>query len=142
MGFKAQLDKGYAGQIANAEPNTLVSRTIEDADGLGFGVAVVRGAEDSGVRGVQAGDTAIFGITARVHSIRKGNAYGHRETASIMKKGVINVEAGVSVSAGDPVFVVPADGTFTNVASGNTVLANAESDESGDAGALVKVRMG
>ncbi len=47
----------------NTEPKTLISRTVETAAGIGFGLPVAQGTNDGGVIATVAGTTAILGIT-------------------------------------------------------------------------------
>lgn len=52
--YSDNLAPAYAGMIANGEVGNRISRTCEDAGGLGFGKAAYRGADDHGCTGVQA----------------------------------------------------------------------------------------
>lgn len=49
---------GFPGQIANGELNNIISRTVENAAGLGFGKAAFRGSDDRGVTALMAAPTA------------------------------------------------------------------------------------
>ncbi|MNG38240.1 hypothetical protein D3C84_1258660 [compost metagenome] len=60
-----------------------------------------------------------------------------------MTKGAIWVTASVQVAAGDPVYFVPATGLWTNVASGNVLVAGARFDTSTTGtNQLAQVRLG
>jgi hypothetical protein len=46
--YSNTIAHGYAGMVANGETSNRISRTIEDAAGVGFGVPVYRGSGDHG----------------------------------------------------------------------------------------------
>jgi hypothetical protein len=46
--YSNTIAKGYPGMVASGETSNRISRTIEDAAGVGFGVPVYRGAGDHG----------------------------------------------------------------------------------------------
>lgn len=144
--YSETISAARAGQIANTEPNVLISRTVEDADGIGFGLAVSQGDTDDGCIAFTTGETAILGITVRERSVRPEtpNKFARYESARIMTKGVIWVTASVAVDAGDPVYVIPATGAFAKTNASSAVqIANARWDSSaGSGGGLAKVRLG
>lgn len=141
MTYSNNLPKGFEGQHQNSELSLMVSAAVETEAGIAFGKPVVRGNADKSCRAIAAGDTAVFGVTVRTASVRTADKFSQREDARIMRKGVIFVKASVAVEAGQPVYVVPATGAFTNVSSGNVAMANTEFDTSGAADSLVKIRM-
>ena len=145
--YAENMAPAVAGQIANSEPNTLISRTVETAEGIGFGLPVAQGAEDDGVIATEAGVTEILGVTVRERSLNANtpNAFGQYDSARIMTKGPIWVEASVAVNAGDPVWVTVATGAWTNAdaGGGNSVqLVGARWDSSTSGAGLAKIRMG
>lgn len=143
--YSETIGAARAGQIANTEPSVLISRHVEDTDGIAFGIAVVQGSADNGVKAFGSGDTAILGITVRERSVRPEtpNIFAQRESARIMTKGVIWVQASVAVDAGDPVYVIPATGTFAKTSASSAVqIANARWDSSTSGAGLAKVRLG
>src|SRR5690606_33541782 len=117
--YSDTIRAGVPGQIVSTEPATLISRTVEDAAGIGFGVAVAQGTADKGCKAFGSGDTAILGITVRERSIDASDAdeFGQYVDARVMTKGVVWVTASVAVNAGDPVYVVPATGAFANTSA-------------------------
>lgn len=137
------ISAAYEGMIANEEPNVLISRTVEGA-AIGFGLAVKQGSADDGVAAATAAADAYRGITVRDQSIEAGSpdAYPVGENATVMTKGVVWVTAGATVAAGEAVYMIAADGRFTNVSTSNLPIPNAVFDSSGAADALVKVRLG
>ncbi|KAF0675080.1 structural cement protein Gp24 [Profundibacterium mesophilum] len=140
--YNERLEAGYPGAIVNTEPKTLISRTVETATGIGFGVPVSQGANDNGVT-TTAGNTDVLGVTVwdRTTDPETPDTFGQYRSARIMTKGVVWVRAGEAVAAGDPVCVTAADGTFKKTATGNLTVANARYDSSAAIGELVKLRL-
>lgn len=129
-------DAASLGMIANTEPNTLISRTVETEGGIGFGVPVVQGVED---KGCDVGAGEVLGVTVQDRGVFE-DKFDQLSSARIMTKGVIWVTASVEVAAGDAVYATAA-GAWTNVATDNTLLANARFDTSAAADALVQLRL-
>lgn len=143
--YSENMRAGVPGQIVDMIPKTLLSRTVEAAAGLGLGVPVARGTRDKGCRPFTTGDTAakFVGISVRERSLREGNAFKQYDSARVMSKGAIWVTASVAVTAGDPVYIVPASGLLTNVATSNVQISNAVFDTSTTAANQVaQVRLG
>lgn len=133
----------YVGDIVNMIPATLISRTVE-AD-VGFGVAMVQGTEDKAARALTTGDAAAdyVGFTVRERSVQDGeDKFLANDTARLITKGVIWLQASVAVAAGDAVYIVPATGAVTNVSTSNVLIAGARFDTSTTGAGLVQVRLG
>lgn len=132
----------YAGQIANEEPHTIISRTVEDAAGIGFGKVVVQGAAAYGVIVPAGGGSAFRGVTVRDQARQAAtpDVFARYEEAAVMTKGVVIVSASVAVNAGDPAYFVPATGVITNVATNNTAM-NAVFDATIAGAGLVPLRL-
>lgn len=142
--YPDQIRPAVAGQIANAVPGTLISRTVEGSDGLAFGAAAAQGDLDKGAKAFGTGDTAILGIAVRERSLDANtpNKFGEYDNARIMTKGVVWVTASVDVDAGDPVYVIPATGAFAKTSASSAVqIAGARWDTSATAGNLAQVRL-
>lgn len=142
--YSENMRVALAGQIANMEASNLISRNVEDAAGIGFGLAVARGTSDTGIHAFTTGDTAILGITVRDRSVNPDtpSKYAQYESARVMLKGVVWVVASVAVNDGDPVYVIPATGAFAKTnASSAVLIANAQFDTTAGIGALAKVRL-
>jgi len=60
---------GYAGMVANGETSNRISRTIEDAAGVGFGVPVYRGSGDHGCTATVGTAATFLGFTIADHGI-------------------------------------------------------------------------
>lgn len=138
MPYKSQPDVGVAGSIATTENCDIKSRTVEDAAGIAFGLAVAQGANDKGIRAVKAGDTKFVGITALDLSSRYDGKFLQCESARILKKGVIWVEVTEDVKAGDDVAVDLATGKFNK---SGAKYPNARFETSGVAGGLAQVEL-
>lgn len=141
MNFKNEMDKGVAGAIANTENSNIISRTVEDAAGIAFGLAVAQGVNDKGCRAVTTGDTKFVGVTVldRTATDLTGNGkFVQYESARVMEEGVIWVEVTEAVEAGDDVAVDLATGKF-NLAG--AAMAGARFDTSAAAGGLALLRL-
>ena len=122
------------GAKATEIPATIISRTVADTGSIGFGIAVAQGDEDKSVKLFGTGATKFVGITMLDRSANgtsvNPDSFAEGESARIMTIGDIWVNASVAVVAGDPVYLVAADGKFTNVSTGNTLVPNARFDTS------------
>ena len=138
MAYKSQHDVGVAGSIATTENRDVKSRTVEDAAGIAFGLAVAQGVNDKGIRAVTTGDTKFVGITALDLSSRDDAKFVQFESARILKKGVIWVEVTEDVKAGDDVAVDLATGKFNK---SGAKYPNARFETSAVAGGLAQVEL-
>ena len=138
MVYKSQPDVGVAGSIATTENRDIKSRTVEDAAGIAFGLAVAQGANDKGIRAVKAGDTKFVGITALDLSSRDDAKFVQYESASILKKGTIWAQVTEDVKAGDDVAVDLATGKFNK---SGAKYPNARFETSGVAGGLAQIEL-
>ncbi|WNW10120.1 hypothetical protein RRX38_02810 [Pseudomonas sp. DTU_2021_1001937_2_SI_NGA_ILE_001] len=144
--YSENMRAGVPGQIVDTIPKTMLSRTVEAAGGIGLGVPAARGALDKSCRPFAAGDTAarFIGITVRERSLQaEASTFKQYDSVRVMTKGTIWVSASVQVAAGDPVYIVPASGLFTNASAGNVQVPNAVFDTSTTAANQVaQVRLG
>lgn len=141
MNFKNEMDKGVAGAIANTENSNIISRTVEDAAGIAFGLAVAQGVNDKGCRIATTGDTAFVGVTVldRTASDLQGNGkFSQYESARVMEEGVIWVEVTEAVKAGDAAAVDLATGKFNK---SGAAMAGARFDTSAASGGLAQLRL-
>jgi hypothetical protein len=152
--YSETMGAARAGQIANTEPSLLISRTVADAAGIEFGKVVQEAAADGSKDGQCTADldTAdldafkFIGITVRERSVRPEtpNKFAQRESARIMRKGVIWVEVAGAVKAGEDVTVTLASGVLGTASVGAGVIAipNARWDSSTAGAGLAKLRLG
>jgi hypothetical protein len=137
--YADNIGSGYAGGIVNTEPKTLISRTVEGASGLAFGLAVMQGTNDKGV--VVSDGSAFLGVTVREASVDPStpSKFAQYEEARIMTKGVIWVANSGGVSAGDPV-VSLADGALGTGSS--PLVDGARWETTAEDGELAQLRLG
>lgn len=129
----------FEGMRANMEPLITVTRIAEDAEGIGFGKVCVLGDADNTVTDSEA-SKKFEGISV-LDSTQPADTYAQYASVTVMKKGVIWVQASVAVAKGDAVYFVPATGVLTNVSTSNTLIANASWDSSTAGAGLAKLRL-
>lgn len=129
---------GYAGAIANQEHKVLISRTVEDAAGIGFGLAVMQGVEDKGC--VIGDGTSFLGVTVREQDTdaNSPDVFAQYDNARIATKGVIWVANSGGVAAGDPVSLLPAGALGTG---GSVLVEGARWDTTALDGELAQLRL-
>ena len=135
--------RGFPGMIANGETSNRISRTVEDAAGIAFGIACFQGATDHGVTATPSA-TAFMGIALADSGIvalpgAVVDTYKQYDSAGLLNEGVIFVTPSVNVAKRDPVYVTGA-GVYTNVSTGNTLIP-ATFDETATAGSPVRIRV-
>jgi hypothetical protein len=151
--YPENISAARAGMIANEEPAVLISRTIIDAAGVGFGKVVQEASTDGSTDGKCTADldTAdmdaykYLGITVRERSVRpeSPDKFAQYESARIMRQGVIWVEVAAAVSAGQDVTVTLASGVLgtASVGAGVVAIPNARWESSTSGAGLAKVRL-
>lgn len=152
--YSENIGVARAGMIANEEPVTLISRTIIDAAGVGFGKVVQEAVADGSKDEQCTGDlnTAAMdaykylGITVRERSVRPESLdkFAQYETIRIMRRGVIWVDVAAAVRSGEDVTVTLATGVLGTAAVGAGVVAipNARWESSTSGAGLAKLRLG
>jgi hypothetical protein len=134
---------GFPGMLANGETQNRISRTIEDAAGLGFGKAAFRGAGDHGVTGTPAAGT-FMGIAIADAGVVQGlggtvDVYPQYSTVSLLNEGMIWVTVGANVADGDAAYVT-SGGVITNVTTSNTAIP-AVFDDTVASGGVARLRV-
>lgn len=146
--YSETIAAAKAGMIANTEPVTLISRTVETVAGVGFGKVVQQGAGDNGCKSDLTAMTAdtYLGVTVRERSVRPEtpDQFAQYESARIMRKGVIWVMTDGAVAAGSDVTVTLATGGLGTaaVAAGIIAIPGARWDSSTAGAGLAKLRLG
>lgn len=143
--YLSEMVAAYVGMVANTEPNNLISRDVETAAGVGFGVPVQQGTADYECKIMAAGATGCVGITVRDQSTTD-DKFAVSDSALLMRNGVIWVTVSDSggVDAGDPVWVKLSDGTFSNAdagSDGSIKLAGCIWETTAANNALAKIRV-
>jgi hypothetical protein len=103
--YSASIAKGFAGMVPNGETGNTISRTVEDAAGIGFGVPVYRGSGDHGCTATVGTLASFYGFTEMDADLppRAGadaDEYQQYDTASIVTSGSILVEVTGAVTDG------------------------------------------
>jgi len=144
--FPTDYALGFPGMVANGEIANRITRSIEDAAGIGFGVPVFLGAAAHGcIKAVAGGPTKFLGITIVDHGqvILPGgtaDAYPQYHNVPILQRGSVWVLVGTTpVARGDQVYALNADSTYVNVATSATLLPGWTFDDAGAAGAMVRI---
>lgn len=135
----------FVGMIASNEPNNLISRSVETSAGIGFGVPVIQGTADNQCDVVAASTDDVIGITVRDQSVTS-DLFAENENALLMRSGVmwVTVTDAGGVAAGDDVWVLVSNGTFSNAdagTDGSLKLAGCRWETSAANGALAQIRV-
>jgi hypothetical protein len=118
-GYSETIAKGYAGMVANGETSNRISRTAEDAAGIGFGVPVYRGAGDHGCTATVGTLATFLGwtiATAGQAAIAGADAdeYARYDNVPVITLGAIYIQVTGAVTDGAPITV----GTGAGAADG------------------------
>ena len=142
----------YAGMLADQQLYNTVSKLNKSTTvTIPFGRGVVTDGDDGAKLPVSGSTAAQFvGITMRelTRAYREGDVFGAvpiRDFA-VITQGVVWVPAAVTIAKDDPVYMVLADGTFSNVIGTGATLAvlvnNAKWVSSAATGVLAKISLG
>jgi len=144
------MDQALPGMKADMEAYNTVSKLNKGTSVIPFGRAVFTDGDD-GMKLPVSGSTAaqFIGITMRELTraytdtqIAGGIGAVPKYDSTVMTTGVIWVAPAVAVAKDDPVYVLKADGRFTNVAgTDNILVANAKFVSTAASGALAKVSL-
>lgn len=124
--YDINLAAARPGQIANDSLCQVDSRICKEADGIGFGLAVVKG---DGDRDAQFGDDAsrsadFVGITVKdVTVYPEPDRYDNHSVMGVLTQGDIWVTAGAAVEDGQDVVFDPATGALSSEAQATTTGA-------------------
>ena len=143
--YPEEIRAAVEGMVADAGLKTVISRNVETAAGVGFGRAVVQGADDGGIIVPTATGGVFRGITVRDATLPQSSAdtYQQNDEAALMVTGVIWVIAREAVSAGNPVsFEVTTGELYTTADATHDAIPGAIWDSSAAIGELAKVRLG
>lgn len=134
--YSANITRGRAGFIPNMVQADLISRNVENAAGIAFGVPVAQGATNKGC--IPYAGAKFLGFSVRERSVNVGELFSQYESARILIKGPLLVNAAVAVASRDPVYITAA-GLITNVSSGNYLVPGATFEETTAAAGLVAI---
>lgn len=145
--YSINQGKAYAGLVYAQAPHDIISRAVETAAGIGFGVAVARGT-DADRQIDLAGSASFLGITIR--SLEKEGAantgaikWNETETAGVMRKGYIWAVCPAGCVPGDAVKYTDSTGVLDAGAAGagETQLDGASWETTAAAGELAVIRL-
>lgn len=148
--YQMYPDQALPGMKADMEAYNTVSKLNKGTAVIPFGRAVFTDGDD-GMKLPVAGSTGAQFIGVVMRELTR--AYTVAEASggigaipkydnTVMTTGVIWVAPAVAVAKDDPVYVLKADGRFTNVAgTDNILIANAKFVSSAASGALAKISM-
>ena len=128
--FANDFGIAFEGMVANGETSNRISRTIEDADGVGFGRAVFRGAGEHGCTGAVSSGAKLLGWTIADHGVpvfpgqTTRDVFPQYHNVPIMERGAIWVinRSGATMNPGDQIDI-DADGQAVGAGDG---VINAE----------------
>jgi hypothetical protein len=148
--YSRYYGEAFEGQKADMEAYNTVSKLNKGTAVIPFGRAVFTDGDD-GMKLPVTGSTAaqFIGVTMRelTRAYTTAQATGGigavpAYDSTVLTMGVIWVRPAVAVVKDDPVYVVLADGTFSNVAGTTNVLVpNAQFVSTAAAGALAKISL-
>ena len=144
--YSIRQGKAYAGLIYAQAPHDIVSRAVETAAGIGFGVAVTRGT-DPDKQVVLATSANFLGITVRSLEKEGGDAgairWNVKETAGIMRVGYIWAVCPTGCVPGNAVNYADGTGILDSGAAGasETQLDGATWETTASAGELAVIRI-
>lgn len=142
--------EAFEGQKADMEAYNTVSKLNKGASVIPFGRAVFTDGDD-GMKLPASDSTANEFIGVTMRELTRAYTTAQMTPAigavpdydsTVFTMGVIWVKPAVAVVKDDPVYVILADGTFTNVAGGSNVqLPNAKFVSTAAAGSLAKISL-
>lgn len=135
--YTETVPAGYPGMIANGETSNRITRTCEDAAGIGFGKPVYRGAGDHGATGTIGTLATFLGFTIATSALglvsgADADEYQRYDNMAILSSGAMYVTvvgavtdgAAVTIGAGaglaDGIGATAADAT--HIATGGWVF--------------------
>jgi len=142
---------GLPGAIANEETFNSISRTVETAEGLGFGQPAARSADSSPAGDhlcrLMASGAAFLGIAILNRAVAPNadspDQYPQYGQAALLTQGSIFVTAGATVAAGDDVYWNSSTGLYgTSSGGSNVAIPDARFETSGGNGDIVEVSLG
>lgn len=103
--YTGTVAKGYPGMVASGETSNRISRTVETAAGIGFGVPVYRGSGDHGCTSTVGTLATFLGFTVATSAQapvagQDADEYQQYDTATILTSGAIYVNVTAAVADG------------------------------------------
>jgi hypothetical protein len=138
---------GYEGMLVDQQLSNIVSRTNMGTTTIPFGRAIVSQGERGGILPVSGSTFAQFvGISHRelTRAYKEGETFGAIANAdfAVVTMGIVYIKAVVTVRRDELVYMLLADGTFTNVATGAILITNAKWMSNTTAGGMGVISLG
>lgn len=141
--FKQTLSAFAVGRRVNMEEWNAITRSLEGATALGFGVPAIMGVGKHSCLPLTAAAQNVLGITEAVPTLpHTGDAYAQYDNVAICESGVIGVLLGANVTKGAVARFDVTNKVWTGAAVSATVLTipGAQFEEDGSSGAVGAVR--
>lgn len=108
--YATNLAKGYPGMVANGETSNRISRTVETAAGIAFGVPVYRGTGDHGCTSTVGTLATFLGWTIATSALglvagADADEYQQYDNAAILTGGAIYITVTGAVTDGASITV-------------------------------------
>jgi hypothetical protein len=140
---------GLPGQIANEELANIISRAVETAAGINFGMPAARSATNADENScrLMASGAAFLGIAVLNRAVAADaddpDNYAQYSMAALMTQGTIFVTAGATVVPGDDVYWNSSTARYTTSSGGsNIAIPDARFESNGGDGDIVIVSLG
>lgn len=140
--------KGYAGMVATGETSNRISRTVEDAAGIGFGKPVYRGSGDRGCTATVGALATFLGFTVATSAQapvagQDADEYQQYDSATILTSGAIYVNVTAAVADGAAITMGTGGGAadaLSSIAADATHIATGWiADETTSGAGLVRI---
>lgn len=140
--YAQYADEGFAGDIADAQPATVISRMAETA-AIAFGIAVTHGTGDSEVNAGGAGTFQGVSVRTNVLPAENADSYPVAYPFPVIQEGVIRVEVTEAVTPETVPAYSTADGTFGASGTANhTDVPRGRYESSAAANGIALLRLG
>ena len=143
--YTDDLALGYPGMIANGETSNRITRSVQDAAGIGFGRAVYRGTGDHDCTGTVGTLATFLGFTVATSAQQhvEGQTvdrYQQRDNATILTSGAIFVTVVGNVADGAAITVATANGALSSTAADASNIATGwVADQTITGGGLIRI---
>lgn len=138
-GYSATMNAAFAGMQADSRESDIVARVNETAN-VGYGVAMVQGDNENGVKVAGAGFFIGISIRDRAQPPEAGDKYQIGDGVSLLQRGSVWVATAADCVAGNPVYRT-ATGALTPTAAGNTLVDRAYFETAAAAGNLARIML-
>lgn len=142
--YSETIPAGFPGMVANGETSNRITRTCEDAGGIGFGKAAFRGSGDHGCTATVGTSATFLGVTIATSAQalvagQDADEYAQYDNVAIMTHGAIWVTAGEAVTDGAQVYAEAGTGDFVDTSTSNILLTGWFFDTTGADASLVRI---